>query len=188
MGKRTDSRDRTVAAAERLFRARGVAGTGLREVVDAAGTARGGLGHHFPGGKEELVTEVVQRTGARIAELLGALRDVRPPPAPADVVRAVVGLWREELRRTDYALGCPLAACVVDGAVEHPGVRAAVAAALDSWEEPLAVLLDGAPRTPGRGVAVALLCALEGAVVIARARRDLTPLDDVERVFADVVD
>ncbi|GAA2795684.1 TetR/AcrR family transcriptional regulator [Crossiella cryophila] len=187
MGKRTDSRDRTIAAAERLFRTRGVARTGLREVVAAAGTARGALGHHFPGGKEELIVAVLERNAGRIAGLLRAARDLDPPPVPADVVRAVVGVWREELRRTDFTLGCPLVATVVDDAVDHPDVRTAVTAALTSWEEPLATLLGGAGKPPAPGLALALLAAVEGAVVLARARRDLGALDEVERVFLGVL-
>jgi AcrR family transcriptional regulator len=53
------SRARTVRAAAGLSSERGVAGTGLRGVIAAAGTPRGSLSHHFPGGKDELVIEAM---------------------------------------------------------------------------------------------------------------------------------
>ncbi|WP_370947034.1 TetR/AcrR family transcriptional regulator [Amycolatopsis sp. cg5] len=183
MGKRTDSRDRTVAAAEHLFRARGVTGTGLRDIVEAAGTARGALGHHFPGGKEELVLAVIDHNMSRTAGLLREAAQTQPRPSPSDVVRLLVGFWRDELLRTDYALGCPLVAMVVDDVVNHPQVRTAVATALSSLQDPLATLLSHDDTTPSPGLAMALLAGVEGAVVLSRAHRSVQPLDEVEQVF-----
>jgi len=58
MPRRSDSRDRMIAAARRLFRAHGYFGTALSDVVAESAAPRGSLYFHFPGGKEELATEV----------------------------------------------------------------------------------------------------------------------------------
>lgn len=47
-----------VAAARRLFRERGYFGTALSDVIADSAAPRGSLYFHFPGGKEELATEV----------------------------------------------------------------------------------------------------------------------------------
>ncbi|HEY1511594.1 MAG TPA: TetR/AcrR family transcriptional regulator [Solirubrobacteraceae bacterium] len=48
-----------VRAARELFAARGYAGVGTEEIVQAAGVTRGALYHHFPGGKEQLFQAVL---------------------------------------------------------------------------------------------------------------------------------
>lgn len=56
----TASRDKILDAAERLFARRGFAGTGMREVAEAAGLGKSSLFHHFKS-KAELYAAVVTR-------------------------------------------------------------------------------------------------------------------------------
>ena len=46
-------RERLIASAIDLVRARGVDGTGLAELLEHSGTARRSIYQHFPGGKAE---------------------------------------------------------------------------------------------------------------------------------------
>jgi len=54
------TRDALVAAARKLFGARGYAAVGTEEVVRAAGVTRGALYHQFPDGKRELFEAVYE--------------------------------------------------------------------------------------------------------------------------------
>jgi TetR/AcrR family transcriptional regulator, lmrAB and yxaGH operons repressor len=58
MPKKTDSKDRMIAAARRLFREHGYLGTALSDVITESAAPRGSIYFHFPGGKDELATEV----------------------------------------------------------------------------------------------------------------------------------
>ena len=49
------SRDRLVQVTARLIREKGMAATGINEIITAAGLPKGSMYHYFPGGKEELV-------------------------------------------------------------------------------------------------------------------------------------
>ena len=75
MAKGIDSREKTLAAAAKLFRQQGYHGTALQEIFRAGGSPRGSLYFHFPNGKEEigeaalaLAGEGVRRAIARAAE------------------------------------------------------------------------------------------------------------------------
>src|SRR5260370_24324850 len=59
MPRRSDSKDRMIAAARRLFREHGYLGTALSDVVTESAAPRGSMDFHFPGGKEELASEVI---------------------------------------------------------------------------------------------------------------------------------
>ncbi len=62
-------------------------------------------------------------------------------------------------------------------------VIARAAAVFDRWTELIAqrFVADGIPPDRARELAVLATSALEGAIVLARVRRDLTPLDVVRR-------
>lgn len=82
------------------------------------------------------------------------------------------------LERSGYRDGCPIATVTLEAASDSDGVRAAAAAAFDSWLAPLEQrLLDAGLAAPAaRRRALLVLSAIEGALILARATRDLGPL------------
>jgi len=62
------TRERLLNAAERLFAAKGFAGTSVREITSAAGTNIASVNYHF-GGKQNLYREVFHRRLASLREL-----------------------------------------------------------------------------------------------------------------------
>lgn len=78
-----NTKQRMVEAAARMMRTRGLAGTSFTDVLAASGAARGGIYHHFPGGKAELAREAAAWTGRGVRDRLAAL-DAADPAAVAD--------------------------------------------------------------------------------------------------------
>src|SRR5271154_6350078 len=58
-------RTKMVKGAARLLATKGVEGTSFAEVLDATGTPRGSIYHHFPGGKSELVHAALDLVSTR---------------------------------------------------------------------------------------------------------------------------
>jgi AcrR family transcriptional regulator len=172
-----------VRSAAALIRERGVHGVGLREVVTHSGGPRGSLGRFFPGGKTQLVTEAVDVALADLFdELERALTEAETFP---DAIGVIVAPWRRLLVDHDFALGCPLAATVVDAA-DNDDLRVHVSELLARWQASVAgvyVKFGDSPAGADEQSTV-LLAALEGALILARARRSTEPLDTVERYFA----
>ena len=183
MPRTNDSRDRTVRAAASLIGARGVAGTGLRDVVAAAGTPRGSLSHHFPGGKDELVVEAVLWSATRLGERLERLADADPPVTVATVLRAAVEWWERGLLAVDFTGGCVVAATVMDASMSAADVRRAALKAFQAWIDPLARIAagDGIGEPAARRFAVTVVASIEGALLLCRAGETLQPLHDVEK-------
>jgi len=175
-------RERIVRSAALLFRERGVGATGMREIVAHAQAPRGSLQHYFPGGKQELVAEAMAWMAERAARPLRASLDVEPPPAPGDVVRGVVDRFREVLALTDFDGGCPIVAGVADAAWDGEVVATAARDAFALWLDPLAHALRRGGIADDRAdrLALMVISAVEGALVISRARRDESALDAVQ--------
>jgi hypothetical protein len=97
----------------------------------------------------------------------------------------IVAPWRRLLVDHDFALGCPMAATVVDAA-DNDELRVHVNELLSQWQGAVAALYIkfGDPPSVAEEQATVLLAAIEGALILARARRSTEPLDTVERYFA----
>ncbi|WP_369275367.1 TetR/AcrR family transcriptional regulator [Streptomyces sp. R11] len=183
-------RERMVFSAAQLIRRDGVAATGMREVAAHAGAPRGSLQHYFPGGKEQLVNEAVgwagRYAGNRVARFLAALDE----PTPSGLFAEMVRQWTDEYEAAGFAGGCPVAAATVDWAESTESTREAVAAAFGTWTGPVAGALSdmGVPRERAGALATLMISALEGAILMARAERDVRALTTVARELGPLLD
>jgi TetR/AcrR family transcriptional regulator, lmrAB and yxaGH operons repressor len=180
---RSPARARMVRSAATLIRERGIHGTGLREVVAHSGGPRGSLGRFFPGGKTQLVTEAID---VALSEIFGDFeRTLGEAETFPEAIGAIVTPWRRLLVDHDFALGCPLAATICDAA-DNDRLRTHVSESFAWWRVQVADTYArfGAPQADAEAHATVLMVALEGALIVARAERNIEPLDTVERFFA----
>ncbi|MGW7205585.1 TetR/AcrR family transcriptional regulator [Streptomyces sp. NPDC054837] len=183
-------RERMVFSAAQLIRRGGVAATGMREVAAHAGAPRGSLQHYFPGGKEQLVNEAVgwagRYAGRRVARFLAALDEPTPSALFAEMVRQ----WTDEYEADGFAGGCPVAAATIDCAESTESTREAASAAFATWTGPVAQALSdmGVPGQRAGHLATLMISSLEGALLIARAERDVRALATVARELGPLLD
>jgi AcrR family transcriptional regulator len=182
--RRSPARARMVESAAMLIRERGIHGVGLREVVAHSGGPRGSLGRYFPGGKTQLMSEAIDVALVPVFDELE--RTLREAETFAEAIGEIVAPWRYLLVEHDFALGCPLAASVVDAVTANPNLRVHVSELLARYHAAVASIYVkfGDPPAQAAEQSTVLLAALEGALILARARRDTEPLDTVERHFA----
>jgi AcrR family transcriptional regulator len=172
-------RERMVRSAAQLIRRKGVSGTGMREIVIEADAPRGSLQHYFPGGKEELVSDALLWTGDVAARRVQRSLSELKSRTPSALLASIVDTWRRDLTSEKFSAGCPLVAAAADTAATSEQLRQVLRRAFDGWLEPLSgSLVDlGVPLERSGNLAVVIIAALEGAIILARIRRDLTPFD-----------
>jgi AcrR family transcriptional regulator len=179
-----------VFSAAQLIRRDGVSSAGMRNVAVHARAPRGSLQHYFPGGKEQLVNEAVGWAGRyasdRVARFVAAL----PEPTPSGLFAEMVRQWTDEYETAGFAGGCPVAAATVDCAESTVSTRKAASAAFTTWTESVArALADmGVPEERTGAVATLMIGALEGAILIARAERNVRALTTVSRELGPLLD
>jgi TetR/AcrR family transcriptional repressor of lmrAB and yxaGH operons len=179
-----DTRERLLAAGEKLFRAQGYSGTGLKQLAQEAEAPWSSMYHFFPGGKQQLGAEVVRyaagRYAALIAKAFAAYAD------PADAVAAVFKAEAKILTESKFRNGCPVAAVTLDVASTVEELREPCGEAFDLWIVTIAhgFAATGLPAKDARALASYVLSSLEGAIVLSRAEKSVAPL---ERTAAFVV-
>ena len=171
-----DTRERIIQASADLLRRQGYAATGVKQIVAAAQAPFGSIYHFFPGGKEQLGAEAIRRSGNLYELLIPAVFD--PAPDLISAVRAFFDGAAEHLRETDYADACPIATVALEISSTSEPMREACADVFESW------IAAGLPRFTAAGLdeavarelVIAMICALEGAFVLARATRSTEAL------------
>ena len=171
-----------VVSAALLIRERGAHATAISDVLEHSGAPRGSAYHYFPDGRTQLLCEAVDFAGDYVAAIIAkAERGV-------DVLDRLIDVYRKQLLASDYRAGCPVVAVTVEaGDPEGPDRSAQVIERAGSvfarWTDLVAqrLVADGMPVVRAEELAMLATSAIEGAIVVARASRDVKPLDVVHR-------
>ncbi|MFB4268722.1 TetR/AcrR family transcriptional regulator [Nonomuraea sp. GTA35] len=183
MGRKGDeTRGRLLDATQDLIEAGGYFGAGLNQVIAASGMPRGSLYFHFPGGKDQLVAEALRWAGLELGQAMRDLADAAPDATA--LVTGVIKLLGDRLEGSAWRKGCPVATVALEMAAGNDALQQVCAEVYDAWEGVLRerLIADGHPDADD--VATSVLALVEGALVLARARRSRDPLDRAARSVA----
>ncbi|TGY88762.1 TetR/AcrR family transcriptional regulator [Marinicauda algicola] len=186
VARTTDAREKAIETAERLFRVQGYAATGLTQIIEESGAPKGSFYFHFPGGKRELAADVLAAYRAKTSAGFRMLAQ-KTAGDPDRFVRALVKAVAEDMKASDWAMGCAAQALAQELAPGDEEMADALASLFDEWMEIIAAAIGPLEdRRVARSRALALVAALEGARTLARTLRSVAPFDAVARHFATV--
>jgi TetR/AcrR family transcriptional repressor of lmrAB and yxaGH operons len=170
------SRQAFIGATAELLQRQGFNATGLNEIVARSGAPKGSLYFHFPGGKEELAVAAMAQAGENLRQAIEAI--LTSSEDLAETLGRLVDTLAAGLQRSGYELGCPIATVALEAAASSEAVRTTADAAFGSWLDVLQrrLLEAGLNAADAERRALLVLAALEGALILARARRDTGPL------------
>jgi TetR/AcrR family transcriptional repressor of lmrAB and yxaGH operons len=175
-----------LATTMRLIRQQGVAATGVLQVLAEAHAPRGSLYHHFPGGKSQLVTEALQLNADQVTEALHGIVDRTPDGASA--IADYADLLASELEDSGFESGCPIATAVLELGATDDVVADIGNRAFDIWRKVIGDELAQKQIDDAENLALLCVAAMEGALLMARAKRDVAPLHEVARILGSYID
>jgi AcrR family transcriptional regulator len=165
------------------MRHKGFAAVGMKDVVAASGSPIGSLYHHFPGGKNQIAREALINAGAAYALIIPAL--VAPFDDLGLAIEAVFAQAATDMEETGFANMCPVGTVAAEVADTVEELRVTSSEIFTGWLDGGTdyFVSRGLPQDAARDVTAAMICALEGAFVVARTLRDVEPLRAVGRVL-----
>lgn len=176
----TDTRNRIVEAASRLFHERGYGATGIATVLKAARVNTGSLYHAFDG-KDAVLIGVLERHVERLGPTVidpveGAAED------PIERVFALFALYRRNLSMSGFRDGCPVGNLALEIGDELPAARGLIERYFGRWTDAVRRWLEAAgDRLPAdldrAGLARHVLSLVQGAIMQARAAGRPEPFD-----------
>ncbi len=173
------SRERILAQAAQLVGEKGVRGTSLDDIREAASASKSQLYHYFAN-KEDLIQAIIGRQTANVL-------DAQQP------LLAHLDSW-ENLERWCELLvviqekyqcvgGCPVGSLASELADQDEEARLALVHSFDQWEQ---YLLEGFTRMQERGklrtdadpaeLAVVVMTSLQGGLLLTQTRKTTRPL------------
>ncbi len=178
----SNPRERMVVSAALLIRERGAQATAISDVLRHSGAPRGSAYHYFPGGRMQLLEEATEYAGAYIAGKISAAQSA------VELLDDLTDMYRQQLIRSDYRAGCPIVAVTVEaGDPDNPERTTKVieraAAAFALWTDLIGqrLVAEGVAASRAEELAMLITTSIEGAIIVARASRDVKPLDLVQR-------
>jgi TetR/AcrR family transcriptional repressor of nem operon len=166
-----ENRERILKEASRLIRERGISGTGVDALTEAAGMTHGSLYSQF-GSKERLVEDAVEYAitakGQEVPEVF--------------TVSDYVSEYLSPRHRDGPGKGCPFAALVCEIPRQSKTVRERFTAGVRGMIGMLSGRMDRGLKPKQReDKALATIASLVGALVLARAVNDPKLSDDILR-------
>lgn len=172
------TRERMIDGALKLLAEKGLQRASFHEVTQATGTPRGSIYYHFPGGKSEMVSEALAKDLRLVAQ---AIEEMTAENV-TELVDQLFDYWRGFVVEHDCNLGCAAAAVVI--AAEDDTQLDAARATLEGFvalvKERLVSFGEDDETAEKR--ARALIAALEGGVLMARAEGAPKSLDAVREM------
>lgn len=147
----------------------------MNQIVKESKAPRGSIYFHFPGGKEELAAEALRAAGA---VMTANIREALAHRNSATAVKRFVDSYAREMEDSGFHHGCPIATVALEASTTSPAIREVCEKVFDEWEDLLSERLvrDGFSKKEARKLGAVILSALEGAMILCRARRSTEPL------------
>ena len=162
------SHERIVEVAARAIRRSGYDGTGVADIMKEAGLTHGGFYAHFAS-RDALLAEAGRKAFADSAAL--ASRVVASAP-PGQGLQAIMQAYLSPEHMRAIETGCPVTALGSEMPRQTADVRHAVTLHIKEMVDLIARQLPGWGRQEAHEQAMAMLCALIGTTMIARAVDD----------------
>lgn len=185
--KPTDAKTRLVRAMTDALQKRGLHGSGLTELLAAAGAPKGVLYHHFPGGKTELAVAAIDATVVRLCASLDTALAGSADPGPA--LAAWIDAAQQRLDASNYERGCPLATIALESTAGDLAIREALARGFAAVRARIAAGLvrAGVPAAGADALAALVVAAYEGALLQARVAGSPEPMRQVSDALIGIL-
>ncbi len=161
---KAETHQAVVTAGARLFRERGIEGTSVGDVMQAAGKTHGGFYRHFDS-KETLLVAALEQA---FADMLGDVGEGLATVTEAEALARFVAYYLSPRMITDVGSGCPVAALASDVLRSTETVRAVFGSGARRMIGVIASALEG-PENERFARAAQTFAMAAGAVMIARA-------------------
>ena len=180
-----EAKRKVVETTRTLMQTQGYNATGLNQIIKVSGTPKGSLYHYFPGGKEQLVSEAIEASakemGAKIHRIFDQAKNLE------EALESFVDEGIRELEDSGFERGCPIATVALE---TTPGpvlssCQMAFRAAVKLLEGRL--LIEGFPPARAESLATFLFSSFEGALVVSKTQRDVTPLRTLKEILPAVL-
>lgn len=159
-----------------LLEGQGYHGTTLNDVLSACNAQKGSLYYFFPEGKEELAAEAIKHQGEHLAALTRSM--LANQEDSAEAIYQFIWDMATLADQKDFKVGAPFAAIAQESASTNERLRHACMRAYQTMKNVMKDKLeeDGFAAAVAEELAVTIVAAIDGAILLARTQQNSLPL------------
>jgi TetR/AcrR family transcriptional repressor of lmrAB and yxaGH operons len=180
----TTVREQIIETTCGLLEQQGYHATGLNQIIKESGCPKGSLYYYFPGGKEALTAEALQRVGSMMNERIHL--HLATDATPADAISAFIRDVARAVEVSSYCAGGPITTVALETASSSDRLREDCHSIYETWRAAIADKLHSGGMEAARAEALSftILAALEGGIILCRTHQSVRPLEAVAETVA----
>jgi TetR/AcrR family transcriptional regulator, lmrAB and yxaGH operons repressor len=175
------ARDQIIETTCELLELQGYHATGLNEIIQKSGSPKGSLYYYFPGGKEELTSEALNRVGQIV---LNRIRDnLEQMDDPAEAIENFLLNIALNVERSGYRAGGPITTVALETASTSDRLREECQKIYAGWQAVFAekLIKGGFDEARASSLATLIISTIEGGIILCRTGRSRQPLEQAAR-------
>ncbi|MCB2310235.1 TetR/AcrR family transcriptional regulator [Clostridium tagluense] len=176
MNNKTDSREKILTTASRLFQLKGYNATGLNEILKESSSPKGSLYYYFPNGKEELAVEAIKLASEAIAKSIRTAlgKYLNPIKAMQYNIKTII----EELNSEDGLQDISISLLSLETHLLSEQLREACKKAIIVMETIYTEKLieSGFNKEKAEELGMVINLMIEGAITVSVTKRDVSAL------------
>lgn len=172
MKNKTDSREKILATASRLFQTKGYNATGLNEILKECDSPKGSLYYYFPNGKEELALEAIKLACRSIrTNLESALQKY---PDPIEAIQYNIKCIIENLKKEGKPQNISIGLIALETYLSSETLREACKEAFIDLQKTYAekLIKSGLSKETAQELGAFIQIAIEGAITLSVTKKD----------------
>lgn len=183
----SSTRDQIIAITCDLLEAQGYHATGLNQILAESKAPKGSLYHYFPGGKEELTSEAIGRTGqslvARIREELDRIEN------STEAIPSFIHDIAYHVEASGFRSGGPLMIVAMETAISSERLNQACRKAYRLLQKAFQEKLESDGYSTERATQLAefVTASIEGGIVLSRTNHSGDALRNVADTLATLL-
>lgn len=180
MKNKTDSKERMLAAATRLFQTKGYNATGLREILEESNSPKGSLYYYFPEGKEELAVEALKEARQTICTKIRTT--MKKATDAAAGITAAIDDMKGSIGKEGRLQELSLSLIALETYLSSDKLSSACKEAFEELEDIYydKILEDGYETEAAKELSLTVQAMIEGAITMSIAKKNTHSLEAVK--------
>lgn len=164
------TKEKLIHTTGKLIREKGVAATGIAEIIELSEIPKGSIYHHFPNGKDELVIAALQNFRDLMA--ISFKESMKGSTSVTKGLKAIIDHYILSLENSKYKNGCPVAIVALECSGHNETITQACKQVMDFWIENLTAYFKYKKSNAGKHEAIEFISRLEGALIMTQIYND----------------
>ena len=179
------TKEKLIQVTAKLIREKGIAATGIAELVEISAVPKGSIYHHFPGGKDDLIIAAIQNFKDLMSAAFKA--SLKGKSTAKSGLTSILDYYIDSLEKSNFRNGCPLAIVAMESSGNNDLINNTCKEVMDYWVDNLTSYFKYKGSNAGRNEAIEFITRLEGSLIMCQIYNDTKSLSHLKKQLSSII-